>query len=344
MGDSVNILYQFDDPFAPIAGVSITSLFDNNQHIPEMRIYVLDGGISEANKDKLEELAAHYQRSIYFIEGKDIDETLESRGVKKWRNYYAAYYKVYAIELITDDLERLLSLDGDTIINGSIDQLYYSDLDGKTLGMVQDFMPAEYLNSIGFGNSKPYYNSGVILFDVRQWKRQNCHEKIEHFFSEKTKNYTFLEQDALNILFSANIHKLSIRYNYYTVFSALNELLSFDLNTLYRLYKFDSLFQFYSREEVQKAEKNAIVYHYEGGTVAGRPWEKGADCQIYRVWEHYQTISPWNKMGKQESSETRIHQIEKKLNQILPFPVFVFIYKFAFSLYWKIRVLKQSRK
>ena len=46
-----------------------------------------------------------------------------------------------------------------------------------------------------------------------------------------------------------------------------------------------------------KAEYDAIIYHYEGGTVAGRPWQKGSSCNLYTLWDKYKDISPWIKVN-----------------------------------------------
>lgn len=50
---AVNILYASDDNYAPIAGVSMTSLFENNQGIEELRVWYIVDQVSQDNIDRL---------------------------------------------------------------------------------------------------------------------------------------------------------------------------------------------------------------------------------------------------------------------------------------------------
>ena len=336
----VNILYQSSDVYAPVMGVSITSLLENNKNLDNISIYILDGGISEDNKKRLHLLGQDYCQKITFIDGKEIDDMLEKKGVKKWRNSYAMYYKLYAIDLIGKDIDRLLAIDADTIVNDEIKTLYSIDLDNNILGMVQDVMPASYMEKIGMSSAEVYYNTGMVLFDVRKWKEEKCIELIDRFFEGNLDNILFADQDALSILFQTKTKKLPLKYNYFALLSSLRECLRIDINGLYKLSSFEKLHEYYSREEILASEKDAVIYHYTGGTVVGRPWERGdQQYSLSELWEHYKEISLWNDMEKQPSHETRFHRIEKKLNSILPSPLFFVIYKTAFGLYWN-RIMK----
>lgn len=337
--NEVNILYQSSERYAPIMGVSITSMLENNKHLENINIYIIDGGISVENRVKLKKLSQAFHTNIFFINGKTIDDILSKRGVKKWRDSYAMYYKIYALDLIDRPIKRLLAIDADTIINKTRDSLYKSDLDNKILGMVQDFMPSSYIKKIGMEEKETYYNSGVVLFDVEKWKLHDCRARIEQFLQNNMDCILYADQDAISVVLQKEIKKLPINYNYYTVFSALNDCLSFSLEDIYRLYDLSDLYQFYPLDELRDSEDEAVVYHYEGGTVTGRPWEKGEQCRIFAIWERYKELSFWNNMEKFDSNLMAFHDIELKLKKVLPLSVFTIIYKKAYDLYWN-RILK----
>ena len=42
----MNVLYQFNEKYAPYAGVSITSLFENNKNADEICVYILGENLS----------------------------------------------------------------------------------------------------------------------------------------------------------------------------------------------------------------------------------------------------------------------------------------------------------
>ena len=337
--DEVNILYQSSDAYAPVMGVSLTSLFENNKHIGVIRVYIVDGGISDESKQTILKLGTLYGREIYFLSSKVIDDLLEKKGVKKWRGSYAVFYKIYALDQIKEPINRLLAVDADTIINKDISPLYSLDLEGYTLGMIQDFMPYSYMKKIGMSDKDTYYNSGIVLYDIHKWTENKCQKQIEDFLSENYEKILYADQDAISIALQKEIKKLPINYNFFTIFSAMKDCLSFDLKTMYKLYDLDDLYNFYSVDELAAAEKEATVYHFEGGTVVGRPWEEGDHYSIFSLWDKYKAISPWSESGKMKSHATSFHKKEKTLHKILPAPVFKLVYKMAYDMYWR-RILK----
>ena len=60
----MNILYASNDGFASHLGTSMCSLFDKNQDVKEITVYVLSLGLSEENRGKLKEIADHYHRGL----------------------------------------------------------------------------------------------------------------------------------------------------------------------------------------------------------------------------------------------------------------------------------------
>lgn len=75
------------------------------------------------------------------------------------------------------------------------------------------FMPVtqyiqEYLN---FGSSDRYYNTGVILLNLREMRNRNLFEKC--LFKLRTKGYTYQEQDVLNEICAGHILDLDIKWN-----------------------------------------------------------------------------------------------------------------------------------
>ena len=68
--------------------------------------------------------------------------------------------------------ERVLYLDADIIVNGSLADFYYSDLEGAPVGVVKDYCAWDnfsfpYLDA---NVSTNYFNSGVLLIDTVKWR------------------------------------------------------------------------------------------------------------------------------------------------------------------------------
>ena len=63
----LDILYQINEKYAPFCGVSMTSLFENNKHFDELRVFILGERLSASSEAKFRALAAQYHRAICFI-------------------------------------------------------------------------------------------------------------------------------------------------------------------------------------------------------------------------------------------------------------------------------------
>ena len=121
----MNILYTCDDNYIWLMGISVISLLKNNRHIAKIDIYVLGEKISTENKKLLELISRKYARSINVIDVPDLDipDTLVSA---RWP--ISAFTRLYAGQLLPNNLEHVLYLDCDTIIRGDISELDCPDM------------------------------------------------------------------------------------------------------------------------------------------------------------------------------------------------------------------------
>ena len=62
--EELNVLYQFDNNYAPYAGISILSLFENNKGIKHLNVYCAAMGVDGRNTALLNETASKYGRNI----------------------------------------------------------------------------------------------------------------------------------------------------------------------------------------------------------------------------------------------------------------------------------------
>ena len=70
-----HIVYNSDDRFAEILGVSLVSLYETSADMEGIVVYVLDSGITEENRNKLNNLPEKYKRTqIKWIPAQDISK------------------------------------------------------------------------------------------------------------------------------------------------------------------------------------------------------------------------------------------------------------------------------
>ncbi len=70
--------------------------------------------------------------------------------------------------------------------------------------------------SIGLGEDDPYYNSGVLLTDLKQWREQEVQKKLLDFWKSKGGKLFASDQDVINGTLKGQIYTLMPRYNFFT--------------------------------------------------------------------------------------------------------------------------------
>lgn len=316
----INVLYQSSDYYAPYMGVSITSLLENNKWANEINCYILDDSIGEENKAKLDQLICQkYGRKLIYIETGRLSQELEKRKIRKWKNSYTAWFKILAIDYLDEDVDRILYLDADTMIDQSIDSLYYTDFGDNMLAMVQDIIPTAYTKSIGVKETDAYCNAGMFLLDVNQWREKHCTQIVLDHLNDKQNHYFYADQDTLNALFSSQTKKMGIECDMFTHY------LFYGADIYYKMWSLQNVKGYYSLREIREKCEHAMIYHFIGiGSL--KPWEYGANSSLTSRWNGYLALSPWKDMEKPCRPNT-VRKVHNLLWRYLPHWAFCKVYQ-----------------
>lgn len=168
--NEAHIVYASDDGFAEILGVSMVSLYENSKDMEFIAVYVLDSGITDTNKKKLESICKTYNRSLpVWIKAMNVSQEL-SMDVAVDRGSLSQYARLFISRDVPADLHRVLYLDCDILINTSIRELWNLDLQGKAVGALMDAFSRQYRANIDLKPDDIMFNSGVMLIDLDKWK------------------------------------------------------------------------------------------------------------------------------------------------------------------------------
>lgn len=334
---TLNILYQTNENYAAITGVSMTSLFENNKHIEEINIFILDDEISNENKVKYIKLCEKYGRKIQFEDTKIILNRLKELKVAPFKNTYTTYFKLFAIDKIELNNDRILQLDGDTIIDGSLDELCDMDISNVICAATYDCTMNKYKKLIGIPETDKYYNGGVLLVNQRMWRRERCEARIiEHLRSVRHGYYT-VDQDIINVLFRHKIKYMPITFNYNSGFYIYGIKESLKIYNLKNEYYTDI-------NEIVSAFDKPRIYHCMGA-MTGRPWEADSIHLQNGIFDSYLSLSPWKDYKKNKVNRNAIFKIQKKLYLVLPRRFYIPIHKLAQAWYLaKMNRLVQKEK
>ena len=252
MKTTLNVACGVDDSFVDPLLIMITSLLENN-HKSRIKFHIFSALISDANVRRIEYLIFGYDMDFQFypLKKEDFDGFPTSGRIS-----CAAYYRILMPDLIDSSVSRFLYLDADIIVNRDLQELFETDLNHMVLGAVDDLVTIDsnmhhYLN---LPEENAYFNSGVLLIDVRKWKDGNFGERVMSFISANYELCKFHDQDALNALLFKDRFSLPPKYNQQIGFFLLRK------SDILKVFNFKA---------IADAKKNPVIIHFNG---LEKPW------------------------------------------------------------------------
>lgn len=234
-----HIIFNGNEKYIPYICVCITSIVQNtDKHISYQELenrllkdcdetenreekycfHILTDTLSDKIIHKINELEKELNEiNPVSIEVHYLDDKL-FLDFPRWRKSFSAYYRIMLAEFLPKEVKRALYLDGDTLVNTDIRAFMVQDLEEKKLAAVPNFPQLKHTlqsrtgqENYSFGTHHCYFNSGVMLIDVENWRKENIQEKVMHFLN----CYHVLcpDQDALNAVFKDRVKILPYQWN-----------------------------------------------------------------------------------------------------------------------------------
>jgi lipopolysaccharide biosynthesis glycosyltransferase len=170
-----------DAGFAWPLAVAISSL---TRHTPPYaELLVIDLGLSSADHERLARAAGAWPLRIVGVQPEWFD------GMPRNRLPVGTYARLFATQLVADDCERILYLDGDTLVRVSVEPLLEVDLHGHPVGAVRDRLATHFAHPrasanmpgwqrAGIPSSAMVFNSGVLVIDRAAWDEASATKRV----------------------------------------------------------------------------------------------------------------------------------------------------------------------
>lgn len=204
----MNICLACDNTYAKYAGVAISALLKNSNPDDYFNFYILDNNISEKEKKNITSLKKFKNFNIEFV---CVDNSkFENLYLPPKKGYLSisAYYRFVMPSLFTN-IDKILYIDCDVIATTSIKELYNTDITGKLAAVIKDTACEANQKRLGFEQKDIYFNSGVFLANLEEFRKQNIQNKLFETIKEGLD-----DQDILNIVLKGNIVFVDNTWNY----------------------------------------------------------------------------------------------------------------------------------
>ena len=282
----MNIVFCLDHNFVMPCGVLLQSICVNNCNVHLAFYAITDDSLTDIDRRDLQNIINRRgsKNSIQFVSLKDEQISLFLQ-FETSRYPRQTFYRLLIGTILPQNVEKVLYLDGDIIVRGSLDDIWNIDLTGISVCAAPDALSGvlEYYNRLEYPMSKGYFNAGVLLINLKYWRENNLEGKCLNFIKEHFDRIRLNDQDILNfITYNTKLH-LPIKYNLQTQFLYKNK------------YQCFSIYQY--KDEYDEARVNPIIIHYAGC----RPWEYGCQHPYKDEWFKYREQTIWKDIPLQKS-------------------------------------------
>ncbi|MBW4553037.1 MAG: glycosyltransferase family 8 protein [Aphanocapsa sp. GSE-SYN-MK-11-07L] len=218
-----------DDRYAMPLSVMARSAIENLKEDFSLLLFIIDGGITKKNKQKILKTLSSEKCEVVFIDKPDgLTQNLEqayqytvTAGKAKDYISIAQYYRLLIAELLPEQAQKAIYLDSDLVIQGNLGQLWQADLNNNYVLAAQDTWVHSVsaanglLNyrELGISPDSKYFNSGVLVINIKKWRAEKVFMTAANYLNQYKDKIIYGDQDVLNAIFAGQWGELNPRWN-----------------------------------------------------------------------------------------------------------------------------------
>lgn len=303
MDEKIDIVACMDKGYVMPTGVMMISVCENNPETDIVFHIIVDDSIKTEDKQDLEDIVNPYTgKSVVFY---NANERMRKKSFPKGKLRETltkvAYYRLYLAELLTQEIDKVLYLDGDIIVRHSLLPLWNIDLGENALAAASDCSSGikEYYNRLKYPFELGYFNSGVLLINLKYWREHQVLKDFESYMEKHVDAIKCHDQDVLNVSFCDKKIFIPLKYNLQNIF----------------LKKKQNTFDYWKLEkELLEAYADPCIVHF---TTSDKPWRKYHIAQhpYSSTWYKYQNMTKWR--GIKFENRTKKQRMRNHIGDIL---------------------------
>ena len=200
----MNLMIVTNSKYLPYAQVMLFSLFQNHPDT-SIDIYLPYEDLTDSELKELSEFCSAFPGKCLhpLYVGTAFKEQVKSRnGIN-----VETYYRILGLQLLPEEIDRILYLDVDMVIKGSLLPLYETDLRGKAFAVCEDIFGK--INGFHEANKRrlsippeySYFNAGVMLFNLTLLREENAADRMLERIYCDYERYEYNDQDVMNEMY-----------------------------------------------------------------------------------------------------------------------------------------------
>ncbi|MGH7066929.1 MAG: glycosyltransferase family 8 protein [Acetobacteraceae bacterium] len=294
--DPVTILFCTNALFLQHAAVCLASLLANNREL-FFEVVIVRRPTEELDEARLRRSLAQFPNHALRFREFAIPPDLLLPLNPSAHYTVDTYTRLWLEEFFPADTSRVLYLDVDIVVVGSIAPLWNVDLAGALLGTVDIPGSDRGVTRLGMSSDDGYFNAGVLVIDLDQWRESRAGETVLAYVRDNPERVLY-DQDALNACFHGRRKRLDYKWN--VIWPFYHDPLSLRLR----------------RGELETIRREAVIIHFNGSL---KPWSYFCDHPRRAEYEKFLRMTEWRDFVP--ADRTPLNMVRKGLGVILPAPV-----------------------
>lgn len=269
----IEIACNIDKNFIEHCAVTLVSIYENNKR-GDIRVHIVSPGDLGKGRAMLERLTADYGNKICFYEPRA--EMLEGFTIKKFgkRITLATYYRLMLAELLPASIDRVLYLDCDIVVRGSLEEFWNTTLEGRSAACIKDIGSDELsrYDILKYPAEDGYFNAGVMLVNLDYWRTHGIWDKCLDYYRKYPERIRFNDQDLLNCVLHDTKVFVPLKWNMQDGF-----------------YRYGMDKKAASPAEYLEKLRNPVILHYTNR----KPWDYDAQHPLrHEYFRYLALVSP----------------------------------------------------
>lgn len=267
----MNVIASANSKYMRYLYVMLLSLFENNKE-ETVTVFVMQRDFTDEDKESILRLGTKFGQKVEFL---FVDQSKFLGLPTDSKFSLETYFRLMMSELLPAQIDKILYLDVDIIVRGSLREFYATDIFGHLAAVCRDMdhpvleeKKRELFHRVG---DMRYFNAGVMLWNVSRLKKEYSLARFMEAAKELEFQLQYADQEILNyLLYDKVLYRETHQYNYIV------------------------------RGEVRESDlsgADAAILHYAGCN----PWQNGRKNDLYRIWWDYAKKTPFYMALLEES-------------------------------------------
>lgn len=304
MTEIINIVACIDKKFIMPTGVMMTSVCENNMDTDVVFHIIVDEDVNTDDCRDLKDAVTIYRgKSVLFYHANDkMQKKSFPKGMNRNDITRTTYYRLFLAEILPQELDKVLYLDGDVIVRHSLLPLWNTNIEEKAVAAAYDCSSGriEYYNRLKYPFELGYFNAGVLLINLKYWREHQVLNDFISYMENHADSIRCHDQDVLNVVFRCRKVTVPLKYNFQHPFL---------------LKKCDDYDYWKLEQEVLEAREDPCIVHF---TCRWKPWRiyrRGWVHPFSSTWDKYQNMTKWK--GVKYDYRTKSQRIRRYAGNIL---------------------------